>query len=75
MIGYSTESRGFKVLNLESKTEIFLRDVTFDESFDNTPSSTIEDSTNPLNHIFIQRGEAKKKLTTTSIRFVKMLML
>lgn len=43
MMGYSTQSKGYKIWDLESRKMIVSRDVTFNENLDNTAEITYDD--------------------------------
>ena len=63
MIGYSTQSKGYKIWDIESKSIIVSRDVRFDEFSSNHPTTTFEDSTDVLDSVTVQGGEVRKPMS------------
>ncbi len=62
MMGYSSQSKGYKILDLESSTLIVSRDVTFDESSVDSPTTEISDKDGNASNVAIPGGDVKAEV-------------
>ncbi len=62
MIGYSTQSKGYKIWDLESKSIIISRDVRFDEASTISHSTKFYNTGNPTDSVDVQGGEISEEL-------------
>ncbi len=63
MLGYSTQSKGYKIWDTEAQTIIVSRDVKFDESSFSSPISTLEDADEASGSVKVQGGEVANEVT------------
>ena len=62
MVGYSLNSKGYKLWDAESKSFVISRDVKFDEKLDRSNSVAISSSDEKSIDVAIQEGECKEEV-------------